>query len=112
MLQDVLVIRVASRTQLGDILDIIDEASAIQHYARRLWVVSGGLNLSPEQIDEVAKHGRNRWPAPSRVAYVGPADLTFGIMRMLEVYTERDGFDTRVFREERDALAWLHGCGD
>jgi hypothetical protein len=40
-------------------------------------------------------------------AIVAPTDALFGMIRMFEVFVERYFRESRVFRRERDAEAWL-----
>ena len=41
------------------------------------------------------------------LAIVAPRDLQFGISRMWQVFVEGTGWETAVFRDRREAEAWL-----
>ena len=36
-------------------------------------------------------------------------DVSFGTLRILEVYRGEDGFESKVFRSEKEAVDWLRG---
>lgn len=61
------------------------------------------------EIRKVALGGpRDASPSGVRkIAVLAPADLTFGMMRMLAAMRERPGLELSVFRDLEDAKAWL-----
>lgn len=67
----------------------------------------GTVDLSADDIRELATTAREReWP-PSRCAFVSPYDSTFGDLRMFEQWADRGARQYRTFRTFRDACAWL-----
>jgi hypothetical protein len=42
-----------------------------------------------------------------KLAIVAPQDLTFGMARMYQLFTERDAHQVGVFRTVTEAEAWL-----
>jgi hypothetical protein len=64
------------------------------------------FELTGEQINELA--GRSIFSVQTRRAFVVSSDLQFGLSHTFAAYRDLRGeTDTRVFRELRDALAWL-----
>ena len=106
-LDGITTIRLARQLGLKEILGVIDEVAARGGYSRRLWEVSGKLDFTSGEIETIAEHGKVTWPDPARVAYVATDPLSFGLLRMLEVYRDQQDYETRVFRSEQDALEWL-----
>ena len=84
----------------------IDELSITQPQLR-LWDLSNGMNLSEIEIQKIAEYGKLKFTSPARVAILAPADLTFGLSRMHEVYKEQAILEERIFRNENDAFEWL-----
>jgi hypothetical protein len=50
--------------------------------------------------------GRRLWPRPARVAYVGSGVVFYGLLRVFEV-CDQDGYMTRAFLSEEEAMTWL-----
>ncbi|MFQ5350627.1 MAG: hypothetical protein ACE5EG_09320, partial [Thermoanaerobaculia bacterium] len=74
---------------------------------RRIWYLTENFSFTAEEIKNIAARGRVHWPSAARVAYLAADDLTFGLLRMFEVFREQENYQTRVFREEQEALEWL-----
>ena len=75
----------------------------------RLWDLSrADINLTSSQIEQLAKYGKSKFSIPSKVAIVAPEDLTFGLMRIYEVYRKQDLTEIKVFRSEQEARIWLN----
>lgn len=74
----------------------------------RLWDFAFGVDYSQEDVVEIATKGKAMWPAPSKGAIVVPDDLSFGVMRMHDVYREKEQLETRTFRKRQEAMAWLN----
>lgn len=67
----------------------------------------GTVDLSADDIRELAIAARARaWPQ-SRCAFVSPYDSTYGDLRMFEQWADRGPRQYRTFRTFRDACAWL-----
>ncbi len=64
------------------------------------------FDLTGAQVNEIA--GRSIFSVRTRRAFVVSSDLQFGMSHMFAAYRENRGeMDVRVFREMREALAWL-----
>ena len=75
---------------------------------KRLWDVSScGVNLTQENIMELAEYAKSNLPETTRAAVVASDDLSFGVSREYEVYRETESLETRVFRVYEEALKWL-----
>jgi hypothetical protein len=70
------------------------------------------VTLNLVSADNVRETARDQYFAPgARRALVVSDDTTFGLCRMYATYAESLGQVVRVFRERKDAEAWL-GLGD
>jgi len=105
--EGITVIRFIRKPEFNEILEAINEASTIDEYNLRLWDMRAGLDLSNEEIDKIARHGKAVWRTPSKAAVVAPNDLAFGLIRMFEVHREQEEHLTRAFRTEKEAIKWL-----
>ena len=66
------------------------------------------FDVSSSNIREIAQFIFRYQPAtpPSRVAWVTPRDVDFGLARMFEVFREDPRTDFRVFRDYDEAVCW------
>jgi hypothetical protein len=66
-------------------------------------------DLSSRSLREVAAAFRahDKSPEHSRVAVVASADWAFGLSRMYQAYRDDSPLSLRVFRDIREARAWL-----
>ena len=102
---ELVIIRLGDNVTADEVIEALDEiASATQRFRCRLWDVASGIRFSSSQIREIADHGK-KWSGPAKVAYLARDDLSFGLLRMFEGYSERGQFETRVFREKPWAAA-------
>lgn len=92
---------------LEEILAIVDVIAEKEKGNRRLWDIREHFHLNTAEIRTLAKRGRILWPNAARVAYCVSNDVTFGLLRMFEVFREQDNYQTRVFRDEQVARQWL-----
>lgn len=95
---------------LADLMEVMDAISenGFYRYARRLWDLREcRIELSSDDLRALAEHGRARDALESRAAVVASSDLSFGLMRMHEVFRQQEGLSHRVFREEQEAVRWL-----
>ncbi len=71
-----------------------------------------GADEARLMVAKAAEHGPTR--PGGRTALVAPSDLTFGLGRMTQAYTDSqpDALAFRVFRNREQALAWLFGDED
>ncbi len=65
------------------------------------------LNYSANEMRAIAARARGHWPGQAQVAYVAAGELSYGLMRMFQVFREEEGYQSRVFRDEQDAEEWL-----
>jgi len=76
-----------------------------------LWNFTNGsnANLSPDDMNRIAqmvkKHAIHK-----KTAYVGSADLEFGLLRMYEIYALIQSVPPvmKVFRDRTDAIKWIY----
>jgi len=66
------------------------------------------FDLSFPEIREVAQFISRRQPAtpPSRVAFVTPRDVDFGLARIFAVFRGDSRTELRVFRDYDEAVSW------
>ena len=94
----------------ADILAAIDALSVEGVYASRcrLWDFRGcTVDLSSEELREIAEIGAARDQEPGRVAILADSDLIYGLGRMYEVVRSSPSSEYRAFRSESEALSWL-----
>lgn len=101
------VIRFLRDLELSEVLAVIDEVAKQDDGHRRLWDLTKGFSFTTNQIREIAEYGKQVWPHPSKVAYVASGDLSFGLLKMFEAYREGGGYQTKIFRNEEEALEWF-----
>ncbi len=95
-----------SPPSVDDIKNAISDLAPTQPRLR-LWDLSCGMDLSSNELKEVAKFGKSNFNQPAKVAIVAPADLAYGLSRMYEVYREDSVIHGRAFRNQEEALQWL-----
>ena len=101
-------IRFSRTPKMDDLSEIIDYLSKNDLYERRLWDLNPhGLNLSPDQLQQIALYGKLKFLKPSKLAIVASQDLTFGLSRFFEIYREEELVSINVFRTEPEARKWL-----
>ena len=96
--------------------------SDAQEGAATLWKTAGWLgksvvwdfreahfDVSSSDIREIAEFIRRYQPVtpPSRVAFVTPHDVDFGLARMFDVFREDSRTGFRVFRDYDEAVSWV-----
>ena len=89
---------------------IINEVAESYPYERRLWDMSEvKIKFTTGQIKAMAAHGKTKFIKPNKLAIYVVDDLAFGQMRQFEVYSEEESkSESRVFRNEQDAIEWLN----
>lgn len=108
-LDNLTIVRLLDDLNLTQILAVIDEVALQDDGNHRIWDLTKCFSFTSEQIRQIAEHAKRKWTQPSKVAYIATDDLAFGLLRMFEIYRD-DGsgqFQTMVFRNEADALAWF-----
>jgi len=103
---DISVVRFLCQPSLKDLKGAIDELS-IAPTQLRLWDLSQGINLSENEIQEIAEYGKLKFTSPARIAILAPSDLAFALSRMHEVYRDQDIIEERIFRDKNKAIEWL-----
>ncbi|GAB5499636.1 MAG: hypothetical protein PsegKO_19470 [Pseudohongiellaceae bacterium] len=76
----------------------------------RLWDMRDiVINQTQDELRQVAAHSATTFANPGRIALVASDDLTYGVLRIFEVYNEQETVQsqTRVFRSMEDATRWL-----
>ena len=107
IIDEIVTTRFSKKPNLTEAKNALDEVLEMGNFRLRLWVLEDGINLCNEEIEEIARYGKEKWPVPSKAAIVASDDLSFGIMRVHDVYREHEGHQIHVFRTEPEALAWL-----
>ena len=66
------------------------------------------FDLSSSDIRKIAQFIVRHQPAtpPSRVAFIAPRDIDYGLARMFEVFREDPRTEFRVFRDYDEAVYW------
>lgn len=66
--------------------------------------------LSPEELRVIAADIGKLTTAPvsGRCAVLASSDVVFGLLRMYEVYSDGAPVEVRAFRDQNEAMAWLH----
>ena len=105
--ENITTIRLHRELTLDEVLDVVDQVAQSDVSNRRLWDLTRNFVFTSAEIAQIAERGKTHWPSASRVAYVAADDLSFGLLRMFEVYREQENYETRVFREEQGARDWL-----
>ena len=101
-------IRFSRTPELSDLAEIIDYLAENNFYKRRLWDLRPhGLNLSPDQLQQIALYGKSKFLKPSKLAIVASEDLAYGLSRLFEAYRQEEKVLTSVFRIEPEARQWL-----
>lgn len=73
------------------------------------------LERSADALQDIAQMIKSRYAgssARSKTAIVAPRDLSYGLARIYEVYSEDTPQETAVFRDLEKALDWLELSAD
>lgn len=103
-------IRFSRAPGVDDIKAVLDELASSQRYHLRLYDMRDVvIDFQQRDLREIADHGKTLFFKPSRAAFVANDDLTYAVMRVLEVYREvQPQFSlARVFRDMPAAREWL-----
>lgn len=98
-------VQARGRPTVEEVLRALDEAAAYRS-ARRLWDLRDGFDLESDEVRRIALHGR-AVSGVGRLALLAIDDVSYGMLRVLNVYRSEDGFQSRLFRSEAEALNWL-----
>ncbi|MFL0805430.1 MAG: hypothetical protein K6L81_17085 [Agarilytica sp.] len=107
---DVTAIRILRKSTYKELLAVINEIATHHPYHKRLWNISGiNFDLSLDEIQQMAMHGKLVYTNPSKVAVVASDDLAYGEMNQFRVFREQQGFcSVKQFRDEKNAIEWLN----
>ena len=105
-----MVVTADSPPTVEEIVSAIDESAALNAPCR-LWDLRVGVTLEADEIRQIATHAR-AVSGPGRLAMLTSDDISFGTLRILEVYRKAPSLETRVFRDEAEAYAWLRELAD
>ena len=89
----------------------IDDLALNYPYEKRIYNLGkAGITFTTDEIIAIVVYGKSKLIRPSLVAFVASDDLTFGLMRQLEVYRGDDdsGTQVMVFRTEQEAAHWIN----
>lgn len=107
---EVLVITFRTPPTIEDVREVVDAVASSDAPRLRLWDLSCGVQFDNREIRQIANAAlRQAQPPGSRVALVGPDDLSFGLGRVYAAYRESEQTHVEVFRTREEALAWLRG---
>ena len=108
VVDNITVAKIYATAELSDIKDAIDEAAKLDHTGLRLWDLHEGIDLTRDDVKQIADYGKSRLLAPSKAAFFVVDDLAFGLARMVELYNPQERTNTMVFRSKEEALSWLN----
>ena len=103
----IVTIRFQRTLTVEEILEVMDHVAHTEKCNRRLWDATGRFTYTSQEVRRIAVRRKERWPSSARVAFLAADDVSFGLMRLLEVYSEQDNYETKVFRDEQKARHWL-----
>lgn len=86
-------IRLARQLSLEELLRVLDDVTKLGTSNRRIWDATRHFNFTADEVRSIANHGRILWPSAARVGYVAEDDLTFGLVRMFEVFREQENYE-------------------
>jgi len=91
---------------------LLDEIAANYPYQRRLWDMSEiTFDYTMDEIIKIAQYSKKIFTKPNKLAVYTLSDLTYGVIRELEVYREVEGkVESRPFRNKQEAIDWLNIC--
>ncbi len=93
---------------LQEIMAAFQDLNALADSQLRLWNFPDGLNLTAEELQDIADFTARQTPQPQRVAIVTAQDLAYGLMRMFQAYRQEGGHSSiRVYRNLDDARRFL-----
>ena len=110
-IDDIAVMRLSRALPLDELLEILPAIAEQIDNRKRMWVANDRFVFTDEEIREIAKHGKKLFTEDSVVAYVAYDNLSFNLLRMLEIWREDERNKIKVFSEMAPALDWLRGYG-
>ncbi len=105
---DIIVVDFLTQPSFKGFRNAIDDVALCEQNRLRLWDLTCGIKLTTAEVKALARYAKSKLTTPlSRAAIVAPDDLTFGLFRVHDVEREDLLVEQFVFRNRRDALAWL-----
>ena len=108
-IDDIAMMRLMRAMPLDEMLEVLTEISTQITAFKRMWIADDHFVFTDEEIRAIAQHGKTLWTEESIVAYVAYDDLSFNLLRMLEIWREDEKYQIKVFSEMAPALDWLKG---
>lgn len=104
------IVRFKKTPEMEDNRAVLAELAANYPQKLRLWDMrSIIIEQSQSELREIAMNSAATFSGPSRVAFVADDDLSFGLLRIFEVFNDQESRhkETRVFRDYQQAIDWL-----
>lgn len=93
---------------VDEIRKAITEVALFRDTKKEMWVLQNlHLNLSSEELIDLAHAVKSNPYKPEKVAVVTNNDLLYGLSRMFSGFREEPGTEISVFRTTDEALDWL-----
>ena len=108
-IDDIAVMRLKRTLPLDEVLAVLAEISAQVTTYKRMFIAEDHFIFNDNEIRAIADQGKALWDKEALVAYVAYDDLSFNLLRMLEIWRETDSYQIRVFADMDAALEWLQG---
>lgn len=93
---------------VDEIRKAVTEVALFRDTKKEMWVLQNlHLNVSSEQLIDLAHAVKSNPYKPEKVAIVTDNDLLYGLSRMFSGFREEPGTEISVFRKVDEALEWL-----
>ena len=109
-MENILVVAIKGNARVDGIKHILDQIrnDAGYTHSARLWdFQESSFNFSQSDVLDIAAYASTGDNRPAKVAMLVNEDLSFGVSRVYEVFRNTDLTETNVFRDKKEALAWL-----
>ena len=103
----VTIIRLHRQVSIDRFVEIVQTLVDEGVSSRRLWNLGSYFDFTAPELRGIAAMGKSLPPYRGVSAYVASEDLHFGLVRMFEALREQEGYQTRAFRNEEEAMEWL-----
>jgi hypothetical protein len=104
----IITVRFSRQPGTDEIRKAIDDIAGRKPNDRRLWdFTDSGLDLSTDQLKQLADYGKARLYESYRIALVVSGNLAFGLSKIFEVYREGELVTQRVFRSVEEGRTRL-----
>ena len=107
--EDIVEISLYEKPVLDELKKAMHEVAEIKGIYSRLWIFEKGIDLRGDELNNIAEVAKHILPVHSKAAIVAEDDLSFGLMRIHDVYRKQEQHETRVFRSKEKAINWLKG---